>query len=333
MIRRTLVRGPALAAAMMAATGCTPQRADLRKNAEALMGLGASTPSELQGRLIAPKRCALRVAIVTRPFQDPLVNDALWSLTDEQAVDPDARRAIESNGLRLGVLTGELPPDLVKLFDEQAPITEKVVPTQVDLPDGDHTLIPVAPQVPQVDLLLNRDGRAVGKPYRDAQGIFRLTVAQEGEDGVRLRLIPQIHHGPVRHGYAAANVGPFAAQQFVVKDGQQEDMLRELSASVVVQPGQIAVLGARPEQNHSLGDFLFTHPEANSDRLVQKVVLIWAERSRLGNATKGSEAVVPPPLEAVDPPTMPEMAPTDTRPMAPIEPIRESGSPPEPGNR
>jgi hypothetical protein len=67
----------------------------------------------------------------------------------------------------------------------------------------------------------------------------------------------------------------------VLKDGQQEDTLRELAATLVVRPNQMVVLGCMPDRPRSLGHFLFTEPEANSDRLLQKVLLLWASEGVL----------------------------------------------------
>ena len=54
----------------------------------------------------------LQVAILTRPFRDEAINDAVWSVADEQVVAPEARRALEANGLRVGLITGDLPAEV-----------------------------------------------------------------------------------------------------------------------------------------------------------------------------------------------------------------------------
>ena len=124
-----------------------------------------------------------------------------------------------------------------------------------------------------------------------------MTAKQEGPTGVTLRFVPEIHHGPIQHGFGAVpNGGSMAPQRFMVKDGQEEETLRELAATLTLQPGQVAVLGCRPDKQRSLGTFLFTQPEVNSDRLLQKVLLIWASRTSQGLPT----------LEPVDPPDMPQ---------------------------
>ena len=56
------------------------------------------------GQLIQPKMCKLTVAIIPQPWNDPSINSGLWDSTDEQAIGPEARRVIEANGLRVGIM-------------------------------------------------------------------------------------------------------------------------------------------------------------------------------------------------------------------------------------
>ena len=219
-----------------------------------------------------------------RPLRDEALDVSLWNAADEQVLTPEVRHALEVNGLRVGLITGALPADVESILNAPAP--EKVDRSQVSLPDGDHTLLSLSESAPTASLLLCTENRAYGKDYQDASGWFRVTVKQEGPSGVTLRFVPEIHHGPIQHGFAGIpNVGSMAPQRFMVRDGQEEETLRELAAMLTVQPGQIAVLGCRPERERSLGTFLFTQPEVNSDRLLQKVLLVWASRSNQGLPT------------------------------------------------
>jgi hypothetical protein len=288
----------ALALAMMAPVGCALTQSELRRE-PILPRLGGGV------QILAPKRCTLKVAIPSRPAPDGVLNDVLWSVADEQAVAPEARRALESNGLRVGLIAGDLPAEVQTLLD--APPPHKVDPLLIDLLDGDSALISLAAAASpsQVSVLLNREGKAVGKVYEDAKGHVRLTASQEGPSGVALRLVPEIHHGPVRRRIGTdANADEFAPQQFTLKDGQQEETLRELAASLTVQPGQVLVIGCRVDLPHSLGHFLLTEPVPHSDRLLQKVLLVWAVRSA-SSAAEGATPTDPPKdLEPVDPPDL-----------------------------
>jgi hypothetical protein len=280
-------RRVALVLTLLAVAGCTLNKSEVRRD-NILTRVGS-------GQVIEPKRCALQVAFLMRPLRDEALDVSLWNAADEQVLTVEVRHALEVNGLRIGLITGALPADVESILNASAP--EKVDRSQVSLPDGDHTLLSLSESAPTASLLLCSENRAYGKDYQDASGWCRVTAKQEGPSGVTLRFVPEIHHGPIQHGFGAVpNGGSMAPQRFMVKDGQEEDTLRDLAAMLTLQPGQIAVLGCRPDKQRSLGTFLFTQPEANSDRLLQKVLLIWASRSTQGLPT----------LEPTDPPDMPQ---------------------------
>ena len=303
-----------LAMALLATTnsGCTPNRPEVRNSAAktlaAILAAGASEPK--QGQLILPKRVGLKVAIIPRPFEDPVVNETLWSTVDEQVISPEMRRSLEANGLRLGILSGNVPPGLEAMMGTYTPVKDRVAPVKVEIPDGEHTDLTAVHQAqPVVSLLLNRDGRVDGKEFRDAKGLVRLTVGHSGANTVSLKFTPEIHHGPIKHTYGVApNAGPFAPQQFIVQDGQEVESLRELAGMFNLMPGQVAVLGCRGKRDHSLGDFLFIQQESNSDRLTQSVMLIWAWKVDGGVSNIGHDPAseMPKTFEPSEPPSLGE---------------------------
>lgn len=261
---------------LLGLAGCNPHRDQLRP--EALFG----RIGQQSGQMIEPRKCMLRVAIVNRPFRDPSINEAVWRAADEQVIAPEARRALEVNGLRIGQITGELPPELEAVLD--APPPHKAEPATFLLDDGDQTLISMSDSVDQVSLLLNRENRPSGKDYQAASGYFRVTVTHDGTSGVSLQFTPEIHHGPVQRSYQAmSNAAPYAPQQFKINDGQQEETLRDLAATISLEPGQLVVVGCRPEQERSLGTFLFLQSDTHGDQRRQKLILVWAARNQLGS--------------------------------------------------
>lgn len=259
---------PVLATTVL--VGCTLTQSGPRKDTDA-------TRQIIGGRVIAPKRCSLRMALLPMPLHDPILNDVVWRGADPQAVDEGPRRLWGANGLRIGRITGELPAEVRSAID-QSQGALKVEPSTVIVPSGDDALFDLGPKVDQLNLFLSRgDKGPVGKPYRDAKPFLRLVPSHDAE-GVSLRIVPEIHHGPIRQGWSTAPGGAFSGSQLVSKSGQQEDTLRELAATLTLHPGQVAVLGADPDRSGSLGAFLFTEHEGNSDRRTQKVLLLWAGR-------------------------------------------------------
>jgi hypothetical protein len=282
-----------LVLATTAVAGCTLHRSDVRED-------GLLPPLGGAGKVIQPKVCALRVATLSRPLRDDSINGAVWSVADEQMIAPLARRALEANGLRIGLITGDLPAAVEAVL--KAPPPHKVDPAQVVLPDGENSLISTNAPLPQASLLLSLGTTAEGRDYKEASGFFRVTAHQEGAHGVVLRLVPEIHHGPFQNTFGAVpNPGPLTPKEFTIHKGQKEETLGDLAVTLTLEPNQVAVIGCRAESARSLGSFLFTQTEANSDRLAQKLLLIWASRTNLGEPA-GARPKALPDLEPIDPP-------------------------------
>jgi len=241
------------------------------------------------GELIEPKRCLLKVAIVTRPASDQAIGQAVWRVTDEQVVPPKERRAWEVNGLRIGRIMGELPLELEAALKETAP-HKKVEPTTFFVDSGEPSLLSISEAVPEATLLLNRDNRVFGNDYKDVSGYLRVTPQHEGPNLVSIRLVPEIHYGPIQRTFQALpNPAAIQPQEFRINHGQQEDTIRELATTLVLDPGQVVVIGCRPEQKRSLGTFMLTQSVAHSDQRMEKLILIWASRNLQGQGPNDRE--------------------------------------------
>jgi hypothetical protein len=308
----------AVAAGLLIVAGCA-----LDKN-EGQPGKVFTRIGGHSGQIIEPKRCLLKVAILSRPAGDPAINEVVWRVADEQIIPPVERQAWEVNGLRVGRIVGDVPLELEAILKETAP-QKKVTPTNFFVDSGSPTLIPVTSTVDEVSLLLNRDNRIFGNDYRAASGYFRVTPQHDGINNVSLRLVPEIHHGPVQRTYqplpTAAAVGP---QEFMINDGQHEEPIRELATTLVLEPGQIAVIAARPEYKRSLGNFMLTQSVAHSDQRMDTLIMIWASRNLQGNGENDENATTtdrpkllkrllsPTPTAAKPAPPTPEIPSIDT---------------------
>ncbi len=266
---------------MAALFGCDMTQPNLRK---------PSTTIGRGGRLVEAKRCALAVVILTRTRDDRLLSESIWQVADEQLLAPELRRALQANGLRVGRISGDLPHEVDALL--RAESTDQPSVSNIVNPSGQSTLVdPTHAQArSSINLLLSQpDGKVTGKPYEDAKGYLRITPALEGTSAVSLRIVPEVHHGPVEKGYGMVPTGDVAApREFKLTQGQKEETFRELLATLALEPGQWAVLGSRAECRGSLGDLIFCNAELNGDRELQTVVLIQARRGE--GATSPGEA-------------------------------------------
>jgi hypothetical protein len=271
------------------------------------------------GQILEPKRCFLRVVILDRPFREPAINEVVWRVADEQVISPPERRALEANGLRIGRIIGEVPHELETILKEGGPQQSKIVPINLFVESGEQSLISITERVEQVSLLVNKDNRITGKDYQAASGFFRVTARHHGAHGVALRLIPEIHHGPIQRTFPALpNAAGYAPQELSIRDAQQEETLRDLSVDLILEAGQVAVLGCRPESQRSLGSFLFSEAGSDVDQRHQRLILIWASRNLRGMIDESSKTsdrprlfqrLVGPPPNPPSPPVTPAPAP------------------------
>jgi hypothetical protein len=274
------------------------------------------------GQILEPKRVLLKVAIVSRVFGDPAINEVVWKAADEQIIPPKDRQAWESNGLRVGRIIGDLPLELEAIMTDTTS-HHKVSPTNFVIESGEPTLIKVSDPVEQASLLWNRDNRPFGNDYKNVSGYFRATPQHEGANNVSLRLVPEIHHGPIQRTFQTVpNAAAIGAQEFKINDGQQEDTIRELATGLLLEPGQIAVIGCRPELKRGLGTFFFTQSVAHSDQRMQKLILIWASRNLqgIGADDRNSKTGDRPALfkRLVGPPSSPPQNPPRPIPTMPV---------------
>jgi hypothetical protein len=234
------------------------------------------------GEILEPKRCLLKVAIISRPFNDPAINEVVWKAADEQIIPPKERRAWEVNGLRVGRIIGELPLELEAIMNDTTS-HQKVTPTNFMIESGEPTLIKISDPVDEASLILNLGNRVIGYDRKDVSGYFRATAQHEAANNVSLRLVPEIHFGPIRRTFQTVpNAAAINPQEFQINNGQEEDTFRELATGLTLEPGQVAVIGCRPELKRGLGTFFFTQPVAHSDQRMEKLILIWASRNLQG---------------------------------------------------
>jgi hypothetical protein len=277
------IAAPALA--MMALAGCNLGRSAIKDKGDQVTQNVFNTNSDRPGRVLEPKYCKLTSAIVSRPLGDKVVDASPWSVADEQPIPLEVRTALEANGIRVGVITGGLPADVVATFSASPPQIETQW-VHIALPEGEHSPIVVGSKSETVTLLLNHKGKVDGRDYNQAEGRLIVTPGHSGSKAVSLRIVPEVHHGETRRTIAPLDPSsPFAQREFSIKDGQQEDILRELALSVDLDPGQTLVIGCRPQQTRSLGTFLFTQTEPKGDRTLQSVLLIQASRNRQGEVS------------------------------------------------
>jgi len=279
----------ATAAGLLAVAGCALDKPENQPKQvfDRIGGRGGG------GQILQPRQCLVRVLILERPFKDPAINEIAWRVADEQILSQAERKTLTANGLRVGRIIGVLPKELETILNGEGPDRARLEPSNLLLESGQSTLVCTTPRVPEVELLINRDDRITGRPYRDASGYLRLTPRHHGAHAVSLRVIPEIHHGPLQRSFPSLpSSAGLAPQQLTIRDAQKEEPLNELGVDLVLEEGQVAIIGSRPENLQSLGTFLFSKQAAENAERRQRLIMIWATRNMAGvvaEAPKGAD--------------------------------------------
>jgi len=179
------------------AVGCISWTAEKREEA-----------SSLPLPQMSPDSVVIEVAFVYAPAEDDDLYEAIWAEADEQQINLTARRQLESNGMRAGVLGSQLPRQLRMLLENQQEKaaaeqesleggTEEVTTQQrrIQCRPGKRAEIVAAGSQEDAVVLTNDDGEIRGDRYPEAQCTFAVRVYPQGDGSVKLDLTPEVQHG------------------------------------------------------------------------------------------------------------------------------------------
>ena len=202
--------------------------------------------------------------------------DRLWHELDEQHLDRDLRRRLAENGMRCGLLGTQMPELLRQILDAQSNASHERWEQMESLPDspmGHRRLqarahkryeVVASPNRESCVVLISQNGRLVGKTLFDAQCRFALRSYPRGDGDVRLELMPEIHHGPLRQKWSGTD-GAF--QPIVTRTRESYDQLK---IDAVLSPGEMLLLTTTGEAK-GLGRLFFddvSHPSASRGKML-----------------------------------------------------------------
>jgi hypothetical protein len=209
---------------------------------------------------MSPDSVVLEVALVDLPATDPAAAEDLWKGIDEQHIPPDLRRRLADHGLRCGVVGDQLPDWVASRLDERgkyltlreeggaASVSDVSVQRRIQCRPGGRRSIPVAD--PSQELVINPTGAATSARYFDAQCHLAVAAYPQGNGPVRVRLTPEIQHGPPRQRW----VGQDGA--FRIEGSRECVAFDQLAIEAALTPGQTLCFAATPEAK-SLGKAFF----------------------------------------------------------------------------
>jgi len=191
--------------------------------------------------------------------------EALWSRVDEQMIDDTVRRRLAANGLRAGVLLGQLPEPILAALEpplsageggppapaNTADATPPVVRRVLRLLPGRESELVALKAAPDLVVMEQDDEGLHGASYTDALPHFSLRAWPAADGRVRVDLVPVIRHGPLERSW----VGEDGA--FKLETGQRKMVLDRLRFEVTVPAEGLLVVGQAGSSGASVGDALF----------------------------------------------------------------------------
>lgn len=288
-------RLPPLVALLVVASGCSLVGSTIvsRERVPDESLLAASRPRTV------PKTIQLDVLFVRHDDDDHLLRETLWDHVDEQVLQDDRRRSLNANGLRAGIVTGQLPAELTARIEATA-----VEPSSGDAPGVDAVrtrrrlqLLPgrrsevvTATRLPQLVLLEHDDDGVRGGTYHDATPQLVVEAEPAADGRVRLRVVPEVKHGPIEKTWAGED------GMFRLEAGQRRHRLDRLAIDVTIPAGGMLLVGCAGDASANVGDGLL-RDAAGGERRMGRLVAIRATARSVDPAFAAAGTDEPDPAE------------------------------------
>jgi hypothetical protein len=224
---------------------------------------GTKSGNRLPARRLPPDAVVLDVAFVRFPASDAAKYEAIWNAADEQALGTDLRRALATNGLRVGVFGQQLPVPLRELLDAPDKLSQSLTQAGEGEPDlatsrqhlpvraGHRSIITASGILKTLPVLLSEEGTVRGHQLEDARCIFSLKAYPQGDGGVKLALTPEIEHGESKTRWGGTE------GMLIHQVGQDRLVLDRLRWEAALRPGQSLLISGSPEIK-GLGESFFS---------------------------------------------------------------------------
>jgi hypothetical protein len=232
----------------------------------------------------SPDSVAMEIIWARFSANHAVLDDAAWREIDETQIEPSTRRALVSNGLRAGVISGTPPAAIQQVLhhDRAEPAdTESAELAKNDelvnepriqghimrLRRHQRTEIQASDIYPSLPLLVSGGTELGGHTYYKAQAVYALRVDPQPDRSAQVELTPELHYGEPRLSFAGGE-NRFL-QQASLRDRKVFD---ELRLSLRLAPGEMLVLVSLPDAGSRLGHYFHTVDTSNGPQ--QKLILI-----------------------------------------------------------
>ena len=207
--------------------------------------------------------------------EDIELGDELWNVIDEQCLPTSLRHRLNGNGIRAGVIRGDIPAALAKRFastfdtalgeadDSPLAADRTVVKRVIQTLPGRTNEIVSTPRLEEL-ILLEHDSRSTvdtlsGQTYRDASAIFDVRATPSADGGIEIELIPLIRHGPIERNWTGDDGA------FRLEAGQRKTVMNKLELTLPLPADGTLVLSSVGPPSSGLGDAFFRDPQGRHE--------------------------------------------------------------------
>jgi hypothetical protein len=217
-------------------------------------------------------------------------DEAFWRVMDEQCLPPDVRRRLGDNGLRAGLISGQLPATIQQKLaassDPVAALTAERLPAGAEMLSrrerrqcrlGISEIIEVLPHRPHQAVVLSSDdeGHVRCDRFDRPRGFFMLTPYAQPDGRLRLELVPGVEHGDPKQRY----MGHSGGMRLDVRRDQQ--LYHALTFAVPMTEDQTLIVTSSPDPRGIGATFFANRFESSTERLLLLIRMARAQRDDL----------------------------------------------------
>lgn len=223
------------------------------------------TEAKLPALQLSPDSVTVETVLVRFPLEAEAELRDVWTRADESQLDIELRKRLDKNGMRAGVILGELPEAIVRQIQrtsqEQSTDALEYAGLAADVDNkmrklqcraGRRKDLIVRREVAEpITVISTLDGRLFGETFQSPTVLFDLRVVPHPNGQATIELKPEIQHGEQRQSYVSTEFG--------VRPDMRRDHAawEDLAIHARLSEGQVLmVAGTLPPK--AIGQALFT---------------------------------------------------------------------------
>ena len=182
----------------------------------------------------------LELLFVRYAEHDTVLREELWQYCDEQMLPTDVRQRLAANGLRVGLVTTQLPAHLAdRLTASAAALADPAATLATDaavsrrvlrLLPGRRGEILTETGIPELVLFQHDADGVSGQTFHDASPLVAVRARPVADRRITIEASPEIKHGPIEKSWVGED------GMFRLETGQQRHRLEQLRFNVTLPP-------------------------------------------------------------------------------------------------